>query len=216
MPRLVVWDFDGTLIPFDSEQYLVETLPLPGLRRLGARLFVYGDRQGWDPGKLKRLYAWCLRGTPTAALDPICAQIAEQVLPPDRDGLKALAAAGIDMKVLSCGTANMSRGTLCAAGLAEAFSSVQANNLLTRDGYITGIERRIYLPETKVEIAAQYGVSWDEVVAVGDGLTDLPLLDRAGRGILIASGEQAARYADQGYEIVPTLSQAIAHIGDRP
>jgi phosphoserine phosphatase len=214
MPRLVVWDFDGTLIPFDSEQYLVETLPLPGLRRLGARLFVYGDRQGWDPGKLKRLYAWCLCGTPTAALDPICAQIARRISPPDRDGLKALAAAGIDMKVLSCGTADMSRGTLRAAGLVKAFSGVQANNLLTRDGHITGIERQIYLPETKVEIAAQYGLPWNEIVAVGDGLTDLPLLDQAERGILIATGERAARYADRGYEIVPTLSQAIAHIGN--
>jgi phosphoserine phosphatase len=57
---------------------------------------------------------------------------------------------------------------------------------------------------------------WDEVIAVGDGLTDLPLLDQAGRGILIASGERAARYTDRGYEIVPTLSQAIAHIGDLP
>lgn len=214
MPQLVVWDFDGTLIPFDSEQYLLETLPLSGLRRLGARLFVYGDRQGWDPGQLKRLYAWCLRGTPTDALDPICAQIAAQIPSKDRGGLKALAAAGIEMKVLSCGTADMSRGTLRAADLVGVFSDVQANSLLTSDGHIIGIERRIYLPETKVEIVAQYGVPWDEVVAVGDGLTDLPLLDRAGQGVLIASGERAERYAERGYAIVPTLSQAIAHIAN--
>jgi phosphoserine phosphatase len=71
------------------------------------------------------------------------------------------------------------------------------------------------MPETKVEIAAQYGVPWNTVVAVGDGLTDLPLLDQAGRGILIATGDRAIRYVDRGYDIVPTLGQAIAHIGDR-
>jgi len=212
MPQLVVWDFDGTLIPFDSEQYLLEALPLSGMRWLGARLFVYGDRQGWDPGQLKRLYAWCLRGIPTAALTAVCAQIAGHISSQDRDGLKALAADGIEMRVLSCGTADVSRGTLRAAGLAETFTDVQANNLLAENGHITGIERRIYMPETKVEIAAQYGVPWNEVVAVGDGLTDLPLLDRAGRGILIATRDRAARYAERGYEIVPTLSQAIAHI----
>jgi phosphoserine phosphatase len=212
MPSVVVWDFDGTLIPFDSEQYLLEALPLSGLRRLAARLFVYGDRRGWDPGQLKRLYAWCLRGTPTSALDPICAQIAEHISQQDRDGLHALTANGFEMRVLSCGTADVGRGTLRAAGLAEVLVDVQANNLLIKEGHITGIERRIYMPETKVEIAAQYGVPWSKMIAVGDGLTDVPLLDRAGRGILIAARDRAARYADRGYEIVPTLSQAIAHI----
>ena len=66
----IIWDFDGTLIPFDSEQYMLSSLSLPGRRALGARLFIYADRHGWDPGMLKRLYGWCVRGVPLAARTP--------------------------------------------------------------------------------------------------------------------------------------------------
>ncbi len=215
MFELAIWDFDGTLIPFDSEQYLLETLRLRGVRGLGARLFVYGDRRGWDPGALKRLYAWCLRGTPVAVLDGICARVAAQISEEDRAGLRALAGREIRLRILSCGTANLSQGTLRAAGLADVFEGVEANAFAVREGRIAGIERRIYWPETKVEIAAGYGVPWERVIAVGDGLTDLPLLDRAGLAVLIAGEDRAARYADPGYQIVPTLGEAIAFISGR-
>ena len=208
----VIWDFDGTLIPFDSEQFLLETLPLRGLRSLGARLFVYGDRQGWHPGMLKVLYGWCLRGTPIAALDLICAQIAAFIGESDRAALRSLAACGPQMIVLSCGTVDLSRGTLRAAGLSDAFVRVEANRLATRNGQITGIERRFALPETKVDVAARHGVSWQKTIAVGDGLTDVPILDRAGLPVLIACGEKAARFAGRGYEIVPSLAMAIERV----
>jgi phosphoserine phosphatase len=205
----IIWDFDGTLIPFDSEQFLLETLPLRGLRSTGARLFVYGDRQGWHPGMLKVLYGWSLRGTTLTALDRICAQIAAHIDESDRAALHSLAARGPQMTVLSCGTAALSRGTLRAAGLSDAFVRVEANRLFTQNGQITGIERRFALPETKVKVAARHGISWKETIVVGDGLTDVPILDRAGLPILIARGEKATRFAARGYEIVPSLSRAI-------
>ena len=215
MADVILWDFDGTLIPFDSEQFLLETLPLRGLKALGARLFVHGDRRGWDPGRLKVLYGGCLRGTPLAALDGICTQLAAHISPPDSEALRSLAGQNGQMRVLSCGTANLSQGTLRASGLEDCFARTEANWLSVHDGRIVGIERCIYQPEYKVEIAARYGVPWERVVAVGDGLTDLPLLDHAGLAILIASGEKAAHYAHRGYRIVPTLSAAIQLIRQR-
>lgn len=212
--RLAVWDFDGTLIPFDSEQYLLETLPLDSVRALGARLFVFADRRGWDPGMLKRLYAWCLAGTRPSTIDEVCIQLATHIGEADRMGLSALAKRGLKMGILSCGTADLSRGTLRAAGLEQAFSHVEANPFVWRDDRIAGIERRIYLPETKIETAARHGVAWEQVIAVGDGLTDLPLLDRSGLPILIASGPRAARYAGSGYRLVPGLTEAIALIAN--
>ena len=180
------------------------------MRTLGARLFIYADRHGWDPGMLKRLYGWCLRGTLRAALDPICAQIATHISHADRAALRALGARGVQMTVLSCGTAELSQGTLRAAGLSQVFARVEANRLLTRDARIAGIERRIYRPETKVDIVARYGIPWEQVIAVGDGYTDLPLLDRAGLPILIAAGDRARRFSGRPYHIVPSLSDALA------
>jgi phosphoserine phosphatase len=101
---------------------------------------------------------------------------------------------------------------LRAAGLADRFTQIEANGFIVRDAYIVGIERRITLPRTKVDVAAGYGVPWSRIVAVGDGLTDLPLLDRAGLPILIASGAKAARFAGRGYHVVSSLSEAIATV----
>jgi len=219
--RVVLWDFDGTLIPFDSEQFLLDTLPLSGVKALGARLFVYADRQGWNPEMLKKLYGWCLRGVSLEAIDDVCAQIAPHIAAADRTGLRGLAARGLEMQVLSCGTAQLSRGTLRAAGLDGCFARVVANPLIVRDGRVAGIERWVIAPQRKVEIVAKEGVPWEQIAAVGDGLTDLPLLDRAGLPILIASGDEAAeprpaaRYAGRGYHIVPSLSEAIAAIEAR-
>ena len=214
---IVFWDFDGTLIPFDSEQFLLESLFLQPVRRslrsLGARLFVYGDRHGWDPGLIKVIYGRCLRGIPFSALEGVCVRIAAHISEADRAAIRALAAR-VEMVLLSCGTADLSRGTLRAAGLADVFSRVEANRLTRRKGRIAGIERRIYLPQTKVEIAASYGVSWERVIAVGDGLTDLPLLDHAGLPVLIAAGARADRFAGRGYHVVPLLGEAIALIAE--
>jgi phosphoserine phosphatase len=118
------------------------------------------------------------------------------------------------MSVLSCGTHELSAGTLRAAGLADRFARIEANRLMMRDGRITGIERRIYLPETKVDMAAQSAITWDRLIAVGDGLTDVPLLDRAGLSILIASEERALRFDGHGYRFVRSLSEAIALVND--
>ncbi len=119
------------------------------------------------------------------------------------------------MQVLSCGTADLSRGTLRAAGLADCFARITANPLIARDGRIAGIERRVIAPERKVDVVAQGGVPWEQIAAVGDGLTDLPLLDCVSLPILIATGEKAARYAGRGYHIVSSLSEAIAVIEGR-
>jgi len=214
MHRIVFWDFDGTLVPFDSEQYLLRSLFLSGPSRCSprawaARLFIYGDRRGWHAGLLKTLYAWCLRGTPASALDEIGPALAAHIAPSDRVALRALASRGLRMVLLSCGTADLSRRTLHAAGLC-CFERIEANALRIRDGVITGIARRIVHPEAKVEIAAGYGVPWQQVAVVGDGLTDVPLLDRADLAVLVAQGARAQRFAGRGYQIVPALVDAIA------
>jgi phosphoserine phosphatase len=217
--KIIFWDFDGTLIPFDSEQFLLDSLFLSGrpvswIKAQAARLFVYGDRHGWHPGWLKVLYGWCLRGTAISELDSVGTSLAARIAPADRAALCALARHGVQMVLLSCGTGDLCQRALRMADL-RCFTRIEANWLIVWNHVIAGIERRIYLPETKVEIAASYGFSWDEVIAVGDGLTDVPLLDRAGLPVLIADGDKAMRFAGRGYEVVPSLFAAIELIDRR-
>jgi len=216
---LVFWDFDGTLIPFDSEQFLLETLFIKRkkslLRSLLARLFIYGDRHGWHPGLLKVIYGWCLRGSSLAVLDEVCARIATYISPADRTAIRSLADKGLRMTLLSCGTADLIQRTLRAAGLEDCFERIEANSFITHDTYIAGIERRIYLPETKVDIAAERTADLQRVIAVGDGLTDLPLLDHVGLPVLIAKGEQAGQLGQRRYHVVNSLGEAIAIIAQK-
>ena len=65
---------------------------------------------------------------------------------------------------------------------------VHANVLHVRDGVVTGeVQGRIvdgaYKAELLVEIAAREGIPLEEVVAVGDGANDLPMLGLAGMGV---------------------------------
>ncbi len=79
---------------------------------------------------------------------------------------------------------------------------VHANELEIRDGKLTGRvlgpivdgPRKAQLLE---ELAAQEGIHRQQVVAVGDGANDLPMLDRAGLGIAFHAKPIVRRQAEQ-------------------
>ncbi|NPD14055.1 phosphoserine phosphatase SerB [Xinfangfangia sp. D13-10-4-6] len=70
------------------------------------------------------------------------------------------------------------------------FDENRANTLLVADGRLTGqVQDPILGKEAKVtaleEITARLGIGADQVVAVGDGANDLPMLQRAGMGVAL-------------------------------
>lgn len=70
------------------------------------------------------------------------------------------------------------------------FQEHRANTLQTRDGRLTGeVVPPVLGKEAKVaameEIVARLGLSTRDVVAVGDGANDLPMLQRAGTGLAL-------------------------------
>jgi phosphoserine phosphatase len=95
------------------------------------------------------------------------------------------------LKTLGYKTAILSGGfTFFARYLQERFGIdyVHANELDIRNGVVTGeVSGQIVDGERKAalleEIARQEGISLEQVVAVGDGANDLPMLNLAGLGI---------------------------------
>ncbi len=70
------------------------------------------------------------------------------------------------------------------------FDENRANTLLVADGRLTGaVADPILGKEAKVtaleEITAKLGIGADQVIAVGDGANDLPMLHRAGAGVAL-------------------------------
>jgi phosphoserine phosphatase len=193
----VIYDFDGTLFPFqpwDSEQELLlsrlRAVRSPFWRRWYGWLVAEGDRRGWLPRSFKRRYLGLLRGTPQAFVDQVAAQLARRIPPRDREAVLRLKARGHRLIVASCGTADLSERILERCGLLPCFEAVYANRFVYERGRISGLRLEVPSGRAKLEIVESLGIEPAGAVAVGDGITDLPLwqwsavpvvVDRSGR-----------------------------------
>ena len=81
------------------------------------------------------------------------------------------------------------------------FDEYRANELLIRDGALTGqVKEPILGRDAKVsalrEITARLGLTADQVMAVGDGANDLGMLQLAGAGVALHAKPAVARQCD--------------------
>jgi phosphoserine phosphatase len=223
----VIWDFDGTLlpsVPYDTEQSLMlarmkaEGASRPPLKRLLTPLVVEADRrQAFTSDRRRRLYLrlypWLLAGTPLYFLDDFAQQAAAGISRSDRDGLLGLKAAGYSMVVVSCGTADLSERVLRAAGVGACFDWVAGNRLRFRAGRISGMHVRLPTAMSKVACVRQAGIELESSAVIGDGYTDLPLLDRAAIPVMIdPTGKRRRDFRLRGYHFVAGVHEAASLI----
>jgi phosphoserine phosphatase len=215
----IIWDFDGTLLPiapYDSEQALVmhklrqagESIPvlLQGI----ARLLIYADHRERLRKTFKRFYAWFLRGSPLMILDELARGLAAQISEPERRTVRHLKESGHTMVVLSCGTADLSERILRAAGILYCFDAIEGNRFASKDGRITGMTYSLPNPEDKVHKAMDLGIDPNHALAVGDGYTDLPLLDWVKTPVMIdRDGTKQARYRKPAYRFIRSLPEIL-------
>lgn len=214
----IIWDFDGTIMPinpYDSEQTLLH-YRITGrewgtslLKRLIGRVVIYADQRGWFPEYFKRAYNWLLKGTSADLLDQVAEKLASTISLVDRQAIHSLKRSGYKMMVLSCGTADLSTRILRAAGLANCFSLVEGNRFIINDGKIQGMDFHIPTPESKLELLLEHGITAQQAAAVGDGFTDLPLLDWAALPVLLdRTGKKKEQYKGRGYNHAASVAEA--------
>jgi len=215
----IIWDFDGTLLPndpYDSEQSLMmyklhetgEKIPsfIHGL----ARILLYADQKEYLRKVFKRFYIWLMTGTAADIFDPVCRRLAAKISQADRRVLMHLAKEGHPMMVLSCGTANLSERTLENAGLTGCFKTIAGNRFEANNGRINGMTLHIPNPEDKVRFLVDQGIEPGRCVAVGDGYTDIPLLDWAKISVLVdRTGKKQVKYAHKNYRFVQSLTEIL-------
>ena len=221
-PYTIVWDFDGTLIPsdpYDSEQTLMlfklyeAGQSVPVLTHALARLLIYADQKEHLRKVFKQFYIRFMTGTSVAIFDPVCTRLAARISQTDRHALRQLADLGHRMIVLSCGTVNLSENTLQKAGLGGCFEIVAGNRFESEYGKISAMTLHIPNPEDKVRFLAGQNVDPNRCVAVGDGYTDIPMLDWAEVPVLIDStGRKQRRYADKNYHFVRSVPEILGII----
>ncbi|MBI4236977.1 MAG: phosphoserine phosphatase SerB [Deltaproteobacteria bacterium] len=138
-----------------------------------------------------------LRGVRVAALDRVYRRI--RLMPGAERLIRVLKHLGFRTALISGGFTYFTERLQHRLGFDYAF----ANTLELRNGALTGRvlgeivdgERKALLLTT---IAQGEGIALDQVVALGDGANDLPMLARAGLGIAFHAHERVRRQAAHG------------------
>lgn len=221
-PHTIIWDFDGTLyplLPYDSEQLLMRLSRkhlkkrAHSFQRILGGWVSYGDMHQWFRGRhlrklYNRLYGCSIKNTPVSLLYRAIDDISALISPEDRDTLHGLHESGFRMLVISCGTLDLCEGVLQKAGVRDCFESVTANPFRLKNGKIEGVVPRVVNAYDKLFTARKLiGKSPKGIVAVGDGYTDIPLLDWAQYPVMMDHGHlKQAEYAVKPYYFTPSVS----------
>jgi phosphoserine phosphatase len=177
--RLVAFDMDSTLI---QAEIIDELAKAAGVGEQVAKVTEAAMRGELDFQASFRQRVGLLRGLPETALQAIVERV------PLMDGAERLTRTlrklGYKMAILSGGFTFFGQELQRRLGI----DYLHANTLDVRDGLVTGEvippiidgQRKAQLLR---EIAAAEGIPMEQVIAVGDGANDLPMLRLAGLGI---------------------------------
>lgn len=177
--RLVAFDMDSTLI---QTEVIDELAALAGVGDEVRRITEAAMRGELDFKASFRRRVALLKGLPEAAVQSVVERV------PLMDGAERLTATlrrlGYRMAILSGGFTFVGRELQRRLGI----DYLHANELEIADGVVTGeVTPPIVDGARKAallrEIAAAEGLSMEQVIAVGDGANDLPMLSAAGLGI---------------------------------
>ncbi len=177
--RLVAFDMDSTLI---AAEVIDELAKEAGVGKDVAAITESAMRGEIDFKQSLRKRLMLLRGLPAGTLDAVAERI------PMTDGaerlINNLKRFGYKIAIISGGFTYFGRRLKERLGIDFLF----ANELEIQDGGLTGnVVGDIVDAAKKAEIlaglAAREGLSLQQVIAVGDGANDLPMLNLAGLGI---------------------------------
>jgi len=218
-PDTIIWDFDGTILPsdpYDSEQTLLlyritaaeEKIPI--IRRVVAKAAIYADRKEWLKASFKKYYLWLLKGTPIEVLDRVAEKLAKKITLADRRIYWGLYDKGYSMIVLSCGTFDLIKRTLYLADLENCFTVIKGNHFETQNNLITGMAYHMLTPKDKLTLIKDRGMLSEATIVVGDGYTDLPLLDWAEIPVIMdRTGLKRKRFAQKRYHFISTAADIM-------
>ncbi|MGD9044278.1 MAG: HAD family hydrolase [Desulfobacterales bacterium] len=215
----IIWDFDGTILPstpYDSEQSLLmyrmnqKDKPFSRLKKGYTKAIIYADQREWLRKGFKKSYIRLLKGTPASVLDKVCRNLAEKISTADRNCLQDLKNAGHAMIVLSCGTADLSERILKFAGIAECFDLIKANRFRFNKNRITGMDPGIADPDDKLAMMNKLNLSPERTIVVGDGYTDLPLLNWSSIPVVIdRTGKKKKGFTSNRFHFITSIPEIM-------
>lgn len=178
-PRLVVFDMDSTLIRQEVIDLIAASIGVEAEVSAITERAMQGEL---DFSASLRARAKLLKGVKSSIFEDLKSVLEVTTGVPKL--LKVLKRLGVRTAVLSGGFIPLTSHLAKELGIDHAF----ANTLVSSEGFLTGeLEGTIVDAAQKawhlVDIAKQYGISKDQVIAVGDGANDLAMMKEAGLGV---------------------------------
>ncbi len=215
---LIAFDFDGTLyplLPYDSEQRLVLAAARNRghLNRVRAKRMVLKDNEGkMRQGEFNRRYRDLLGGCTDSHIEEVAQDLSTLVDPAQFSLLKELSDKA-DLAILSCGTENLIHRFLSLYKIEHHFFQVSGKSLHFNKGPKPDIKCTIGSPEGKRAEFVRLKKKYTRTIAVGDGPTDIPMLEEADLGLIIDWNGGEAKYPFETYHDLHTsLKRCLSYI----
>ncbi|MEN9723539.1 MAG: hypothetical protein RJB38_1525 [Pseudomonadota bacterium] len=190
--RLIVFDMDSTLI---QSEIIDEFARERGVYDEVARI-THAAMSGKVPfGQALGQRVAQLQGLTHEQIDAVFRRT--RITPGAEDLIRILKALGYRIALISGGFSCIADRLKAQLGLHYAY----ANHLVFENGVCTGeVREPIVDAQRKADllelIAQQEGIALDQVIAVGDGANDIPMLEKAGLGIAFHAKPSVSERAD--------------------
>lgn len=190
--RMIVFDMDSTLV---AQEVIDELAKEAGVAKKVCAITRKAMNGEMDFSESLKARVKCLKGLPESALDRVYKRL--RLTPGTERLLAVLCHLGFKTAVVSGGFTYFTERLKARLNLNYAF----ANQLEIENGRLTGCvlgeiidaHRKAFILQT---LAQGEGISLDQVIAIGDGANDLPMLSRAGLGIAFHAKDIVRRKAD--------------------
>jgi phosphoserine phosphatase len=206
--RLAIFDLDGTLKAFkDPYLYLHEELGTLETAQAFTGEGMAGEMsyEAW-----LSLDASLWKGVERSAIESLFRQ--NPYLPGARETVAELKSAGIPVAVVSTGLRIHAEQVQADLDV----DSIVANELIYDDGQASG-EALAHVPEggkgpIVAQLQAEFGVTGDECLAVGDGISDIDMFVRVRVGVAVNPSSERVRAAASLVLEKPDLSPLLAKV----
>jgi phosphoserine phosphatase len=207
---LIAFDFDGTLYPidpYDSEQMLMLSCASHKgkLNRKRTKLAVAKDQKGnMDWTSFTASYRQHTRSCTKDQISSVTRDLLKKVHPDQFRHFFELSRFA-DLVIISCGTENIVQAFLEDLGLFDLFAGIWGKHFEFMEGKVTDMKIHVQGPQDKARILGGLAKDYKHVIAIGDGPTDIPMLNTADLGLIIDWTGKGNNYP---FDTLPSLSKA--------
>ncbi|MDD4301106.1 MAG: haloacid dehalogenase-like hydrolase [Sphaerochaeta sp.] len=210
---LTIFDFDGTLYPinsYDSEQLLILSAAKERgvLFKKRGKHFIEQDQKGvFDDASFHHRYEKLVKRATPAMIDEVADILLSSIGKREKDALLRLSHIS-DLGILTCGTENIARAFLQKLGVEDSFSFIRGKRLVRNEEGNFHLLVDIAGPGDKALAVDSLRADYKTIIAIGDGPTDIPMLEAADHGMIVAWNRQNRQYP---YDTFHSLESAVLH-----